>query len=169
MVSTDEITCPMCGYKNAADALRCRSCGAKVEALPANQDDDRRAQQEGFDWKWAMASFGVYVVLQVLILAVLPRIIEPFDPQGLAGLMLSVMIWFVGAAAVGVISRGRTFAEPAVGALFAVIPTIAYLTRITPEGFQPSLMAYIAGALLGVMIALFGALLGEKIQTVANG
>lgn len=163
-----EITCPVCGFGNPANSERCRSCGAKVEALVANYTSDeleaRRYQQEGFEWKWAMIACGVYLVLQAVILVAGPMAVATFDPQGLPGLMISAVVWFIGGIAVGLISPGKTFVEPAAGAMLAVPPTIAYLALTTPAGFQPSMMAYIIFSLLGVMVALFGAFLGERIQ-----
>jgi len=163
-----EITCPMCGFKNPDSVERCSSCGAKVEELTASYTSDeayeRRHQQENFEWRWALMATGVYLAAQVLILVCLPRIISTFDPQGLPGLLISVAVWFVGGIVVGAVSPGKTFIEPAVGALLAVVPTVSYLALTTPDGFQPSLLAYIVTGLLGVMIALFGAFLGEKVQ-----
>ena len=170
----------MCGSKNAPNMARCASCGAKIEALgPADYTDEeelaRRHQQEGFEWKWAFVSFFIYILLQAAILGVLPRVLTAFDPQGLPGLGISVLVWFVGGIIVGLVSPGKTFVEPAVGALFAVVPTIAFLMLITPgapgdpEGFDPSITAYLIGGLLGVMISLFGAFLGEKIQMSTRG
>jgi hypothetical protein len=82
----------MCGFKNAADAARCRSCGAKVEAVSvtytAEEEAARRYQQEAFEWRWVFTAFGVYVGLQTVILAVLPRVISTFDPQGMSGLLI---------------------------------------------------------------------------------
>jgi hypothetical protein len=77
--------------------------------------------------------------------------------------MISVGIFMVGGIGVGMVSPGKTFIEPAMGALIAVIPTASYLAITTPEGFQPTLLAYIVSCLLGVMVALFGAFLGEKL------
>ena len=163
-----EITCPMCGFKNPESAPRCESCGAKVEEVRAVYSDEevyaRRHQQDRFELKWALVAAGVYLVAQTVILVGLPSVISTFDPQGLPGLLISVAVWFLGGIAVGVISPGKTFIEPAVGALIAVIPTVSYLAMTTPDGFQPTLLAYIVTALLGVMIALFGAFVGEKIQ-----
>jgi DNA-directed RNA polymerase subunit RPC12/RpoP/uncharacterized membrane protein YhdT len=163
-----EITCPMCGFKNPQSVERCRSCGAKVEALTTTYTEEeahaRRYQQEHFEIKWALMAAGVYLAAQAVILILVPFIISSFDPQGLPGLLISVGVWFVGGIAVGVISPGKTFVEPAVGAMIAVIPTISYLALTTPDGFQPTLLAYIVTALLGVMISMFGAFLGEKIQ-----
>lgn len=163
-----EITCPMCGFKNPHDSARCQSCGAKVEAFTTTYTDEeahaRRHQQEHFEMKWALTAAGVYLATQLVILVVLPFVISAFDPQGLAGLLLSCGVWFVGGIGVGVLSPGKTFVEPAVGALMAVVPTISYLAWVTPSGFQPTLLAYLVTGLLGVMLALFGAFLGEKVQ-----
>jgi hypothetical protein len=173
MAVTQELTCPMCGFKNPAEAERCRACGAKLEVITGSYSEEeehaRRHQQESFEWKWVFVAFGVYLTLQTLILVGLPMVIWAFDPMGLAGLLISVLVWFVGGMAVGLISPGKTFVEPAAGALFAVVPTISYLATITPAGFQPSFLAYIVCALLGVMISLLGAFLGEKLQMTTRG
>ena len=163
-----EITCPMCGFKNPESVERCRSCGAKVEAIASTYSDEeahaRRYQQDHFELKWALRAAGVYLLAQTVILVGLPLVISSFDPQGLPGLLISVIVWFLGGILVGVISPGKTYVEPAVGAMIAVIPTVSYLAMTTPEGFQPTLLAYIVTALLGVMISLFGAFVGEKVQ-----
>jgi hypothetical protein len=163
-----EITCPMCGFKNPESIERCRSCGAKVEELSTSYSDEeayeRRYQQDSFEWKWAVRSALGYLVAQVIILVGLPFVISSFDPQGLAGLLISVGIFLVGGVGVGLVSPGKTFIEPAVGALIAVIPTASYVAITTPEGFQPTLLAYIVAGSLGVMLALFGAFLGEKLS-----
>ncbi len=170
-MAAKEIVCAMCGFKNAGNVARCVSCGAKLDAHGgADYTEEelaaRRHQQEGFEWKWAIMAVVVYVLLQVLFIGVLPHIIPSYDPQGLAGLGISVVVWFFGGILVGFISPGKTFVEPAVGALIAVVPTIGYLMFITPEGFQPTLLAYIVGGILGAMISLFGAFIGEKAQMV---
>jgi uncharacterized membrane protein YhdT len=163
-----EITCPMCGFTNPESVERCRSCGAKVEEVSTTYSGEdayeRRYQQDHFEWRWALLAAGVYLAAQMVILVGLPFVISTFDPQGLPGLLISVAVWFVGGIIVGAISPGKTFIEPAIGALIAVIPTVSYLALTTPDGFQPTLLAYIVTALLGVMIALFGAFLGEKLQ-----
>jgi uncharacterized membrane protein YhdT len=168
MAAEAEILCPMCGGMNPPDAERCRSCGAKVEPLTASYSSDeeqaRRYQQDHFELRWALRATAVYLVLQTIILVILPFVISTFDPQGLPGLLISVVVWFFGGIVVGFVSPGKTFVEPAVGALIAVIPTVAYIGLSTPDGFQPSLLAYVVTAMLGVMISLFGAFLGEKLQ-----
>ena len=167
-----EITCPMCGFSNPESAERCRSCGAKVEEVSTGYSPEeayeRRYQQDGFELRWALLAAGVYLGAQTVILVGAPFVISSFDPQGLPGLLISVAVWFVGGIIVGAISPGKTFVEPAIGALIAVIPTISYLALTTPDGFQPTLLAYIVTALLGVMFALFGAFLGEKISGSPN-
>ncbi len=165
----DTVTCPMCGFENQGGATRCVSCGAKIEALGAGDYTEeeslaKRFEQENFEWKWAGIACGVYVAMQFMFLFVLPMLISSFDPQGLAGLAISVVIWFFGGIVMGVISPGKTFLEPAVGAAIAAIPTIAYQRAITPEGFQPSMLAYVVAGVLGIMISLFGAFIGERIQ-----
>jgi DNA-directed RNA polymerase subunit RPC12/RpoP len=172
-MAAKEITCPICGYKNKSEAERCRSCGAKVEAYTADYTEEeiqkKRYQQESFEWKWAALAFGVYLVTQTIFIAILPLVITSYDPQGLPGLLMSIAIWFLGGIVVGAVSPGKTFVEPAVGALIAAVPTLGYLGAITPAGFQPTILAYIVGGMLGVMVALLGAFIGEKIQMSMRG
>ncbi len=167
-MAAKEIVCPMCGFKNPSTAARCASCGARVEALgagdlTAEEEYERRNQQDSFVWKWAFISFIVYGALQTVILVGLDLAIDAIDFQGLPGLVISIATWFVGGVIIGYISPGKTFIEPAVGALMAVIPTAAWLMHIDIVA-QLSVLAYIIGGLLGVMITLFGAFLGEKVQ-----
>lgn len=163
----DEIMCPVCGAKNPASAARCNSCGARIEALTADLTEEeeraRASQQDTFEWKWVFISLFIYLVLQGLVLAALPLVISAYDPQGLPGLLISAALWFVGGIVVGFVSPGKTFVEPAVGALFAVVPTVAYLYSIA-DVRQLSMPAYLVGGLLGVMITMLGAFIGEKLQ-----
>ncbi len=169
----DQVICHVCGFKNASDAERCVSCGAKLEELSgaysAEEEARKRDQQEGFAIKWAAVAFAVYIVLQAVALAILPLIISSYDPQGFSALMISLGLWFLGGILVGWLSPGRTFVEPAVGALVAVIPTVWWIVAITPDGFDVSMTAYVIGGLLGAMMSLFGAFLGEKIQDATRG
>lgn len=169
MAAAQEITCPMCGFKNPSDQERCVSCGAKVEALTTSYSGDdeyaRRYQQDDFEWKWALIAAALFSGLQALVLGLLPKLIPSFDPQGLSGLMLSVPVAFVGGIALGLFSPGKTFVEPVVGAMIAAIPTLSLVSLRTPSGaFEPTLLAYIVCAVMGVMTALFGAFVGEKVQ-----
>ena len=163
----DPIVCGVCGASNDAGKSRCASCGARLdqfaEALTADELHDRRYQQDGFEWKWVFAAFVVYMVLQVVALVVLPMVINAYDPQGLPGMMISAGLWFVGGMIVGIISPGKTFFEPTVGAFLAIAPTILWLRHISDVS-QLSLPAYIIAGIMGVMITLFGAFAGERLQ-----
>jgi hypothetical protein len=172
-MATDRVICTMCGAPNDPGAERCLSCGARLDALGAREmtqeeELEQRHQQETFEWKWVFVAFGVYMVLQAIVLVGLPQVIPTYDPQGLAGLVISAAVWFAGGILVGVMSPGKTFVEPAVGALLAVPPTILYLSHIA-DVYQLSELAYIVGGLLGVMMTLFGAFLGEKLQVSLAG
>ncbi len=172
-MAAQEIVCPVCGFKNPSTAERCASCGARVEALgnadlTEEEEYARRHQQDTFEWKWAFIAFAVYLSLQAVFLVGLYLVIPTYDPQGLPGLMISAAVWFFGGIIVGFISPGKTFIEPAVGALLAVVPTVGWLMYIEDVA-QLSLLAYIIGGLLGVMVTLFGAFIGEKLQMVTRG
>ncbi|MDQ3030979.1 MAG: zinc finger Ran-binding domain-containing protein [Myxococcota bacterium] len=178
MAVKDPIVCHVCGFKNGADAARCVSCGAKLEAVAADysveEEAARKNQQAGFEVKWVVAAFAIYFVFQAIALAVLPAIVPAYDPfQNVWGILISSLTWFIGGIVAGLVSPGRTFLEPAVAAVIAVIPTIAYLMWRTPgepgDGFDPSIMAYTVGGLIGVMVSLFGAFIGEKIQGATRG
>ena len=158
----------MCGFKNPEDQERCRSCGAKVEVLAVSYSPEeahaRRYQQEDFEWKWALLAAALFAGLQGVVLGVLPALVHTFDPQGLPGLMLSVPVFFAGGIVLGLVSPGKTFIEPAVGAMIAAVPTLVLVAMRTPDGFEPTALAYIVCAVMGIMMALFGAFLGEKLQ-----
>lgn len=166
-----EIICTICGAPNDPKAVRCTACGAKIDILEreltAEEAHARRYQQESFEWKWVAISFAVYALLQAIALVLLPMVISSYDPQGLPGLLISAAVWFVGGALVGFISPGKTFLEPAVGALLAVVPTLLWLNHIA-DVYQLSLMANVVGGLLGVMVTLLGGFLGEKLQMAAG-
>lgn len=183
MAKDKTISCHVCGFKNAENAERCVSCGAKLEGLNAEYSAEdlarRRNQQETFQPKWVGISFGIYMVLQAIVLGLVPQVIHMFDPQGVPGIAVSAGMWFLGGIMVGWISPGKTFFEPAVGAILAVFPTVAYLMWATPQvpadriaqlgtGFQASTMTYVVGGMVGVMVALFGAFLGERLQVMSG-
>ena len=94
-----------------------------------------------------------------------PRLLEPprGDRRG-AGVVPALDDHSGDSAQLGGVAQQLPFLEPAVGAALAALPTIAYQRAITPEGFEPSMLAYIVAGLLGIMISLFGAYIGERIQ-----
>ena len=176
----DQIVCHVCGFKNDPKAERCVSCGAKLEELAgaysAEEELKKKSQQEGFNIMWAGIAFVVHLVLQAIVLVALPMAIDAYDPQGFSALMVSMGVWLFGGILVGWISPGKTFLEPAAGALIAVVPTVWWLVQTTPAapehlggGFQLTMPAYVIGGLLGGMISLFGAFIGEKLQEVTRG
>jgi len=167
-MASDTIVCSICGAENDANQDRCTSCGAKLDplegrALTAEEEHAKRHQQEGFHWKWVLIAVSIYLVLQAIALIALPMAIDAYEPEGLSALLISAAIWFVGGAFVGFISPGRTFLEPTVGALLAIVPTLLWIDYISIVN-KLSLMAMIVGGMLGVMITLMGGFLGEKLQ-----
>jgi len=164
----DEIVCHVCGAKNKSETLRCMSCGAKLESVSveytAEEEAARQNQQTGFSPVWIVISFAIYLVLQGIFLVGLDVALDAYDPQGFWGLVISIPIWFVGGIIVGRLSPGRTFIEPAIGAILACIPTVAYIMWITADGFMPGMLELLILGGMGVMISLFGAFLGEKLQ-----
>ena len=174
----DEIVCHVCGFKNAATAERCVSCGAKIDAVHADytaeEEAARENQQEGFSVVWVFAAFGVYLVLQAVVLVLMPMVISSFDPFGgssgaVAALAISCVVWFFGGIVVGFISPGKTFIEPAVGACLAAVPTVAYTMWQAPAGLDVDYLQTGVLALMGIMISLFGAFLGERVQSRTRG
>lgn len=161
--------CPMCGGKNPSAAKRCESCGARLEALGDALTEEelkhKRHQQEGFSWLWAMISLGLYFASQAIVLVLLRTMLDSagYDPQGSAGIGLSGSIFFVGGIIVGVLSPGKTFIEPAVGAAIVMLPSVWWLMHIDDVA-QLTTAVYFIGGLLWVMLALMGAFLGERVQ-----
>jgi hypothetical protein len=171
-MAAEEIVCTVCGATNAATLQRCSSCGAKLEALgavelTAEEAFARRNQQDTFEWKWVFIAFAIFITLGGLFLGALPFVIPNFDPQGLPGLLITTGLWFAGGIVIGILSPGKTFIEPAVGALMAVVPTLMWLAHIADYA-QLSTLAYIVGGMIGVMVTLLGAFLGERLQVSAQ-
>lgn len=172
-MAASKITCGMCGAVNASNLERCQSCGAKLEkyqaeALSADERHARRNQQDGFEWKWVFISLFVLLVLQSLVLIALPMVLPAYDPQGFWGLVISAAVSLVGGVLIGTISPGKTFIEPAVGALLAAFPTVWWLTHIS-DVLTLSMMAAVIGGSFSVMSALIGAFVGENFQRGTRG
>ena len=162
-----EVLCSVCGAKNDPANQRCTSCGAR---LPGADASDPLAAElygapevERFEWRWVGVAFVIYLLLQGTTLGVLPQYMSNYDPQGLPGLLISSGIWFIGAVLVGMISSGKVILEPAVAATLAAVPTIAYLSYIT-DVYHMSLLAYVVGSVLGVMVTVLGAVLGNRLR-----
>jgi len=164
--SAKPLICAACGFKNAANASRCSSCGASIDAASPKSRQDPRARQlhqQGFNMLWCGIAIAVLGVLTAALIVGLPLVISALDFEGSNGMLLSIPVWFLGGLLVGMISPGRTFVEPVVASVFVVIPTVAYLVSSQTVRTMPLFMYVIMGA-IGVMFTLVGSYLGERIQ-----
>jgi hypothetical protein len=166
-MAAGQIECHVCGAGNDSGTERCQSCGARLSELAAELTEEelhaRRHQPDEFELRWVFISFGLFLVASALVLALLPLLIPPYDPQGFPGIMITIVLWFVGAAAINYTSPGKKFLEPPVGGLLAAIPTMFYLSRIA-DVYQLSDGAYVLGALMATMMALMGAFVGNLLR-----
>jgi hypothetical protein len=125
--------------------------------------EKRRYSQTGFSVVWCGISLVVQGVLTAAIVIGLPMVVSALDFEGSYGMSISVPVWFIGGMLVGMISPGKTFAEPVVATLLAAIPTVFYLARTQTVRTMPLFM-YIIMALIGVLFSVVGTYLGERIQ-----
>src|SRR5262245_11452691 len=122
--------CPSCGVVNTPVAAngRCASCGASMELLKPTRssevDRSRRYQQEGFSVLWCIISIVVQSVLTAALVIGLPMVVTQLDFEGSHGMVVSIPVWFLGGMLLGMISPGKTFAEPAVASFLVAIPTV---------------------------------------------
>jgi drug/metabolite transporter (DMT)-like permease len=166
-MAAEEIECHVCGAGNPKDSERCRSCGARLSELASELTEEelyaRRHQPDGFEIRWVFISFGLFLVMAALALALLPLVIPMYDPQGFPGIVIAITLWFLGAAAINYFSPGKNFLEPPVGGLLAAIPTMVFLSSIA-DVYQLSVGAYVLGALMATMMALMGAFVGNLLR-----
>lgn len=166
-MASRQIECHVCGASNAAGAERCHSCGARLSELIAELTEEelyaRRHQPDEFELRWVFISFGVFLVMAALLLALLPLVISSYDPQGFPGIMIAIVLWFVGALAINYVAPGKRFLEPPVGGLLAALPTMFYLSTIA-DVYRLSGGAYVLGALMATMMALMGAFVGNLVR-----
>ncbi len=157
--------CSACGYKNAASASRCVSCGATMEsgAGPKSRAELKGRQQAGFNFLWFLISFVVLGVLTAALVVGLPMAVTALDFEGSNGMWVTIPVWFVGGLLVGMISPGRTFLEPVIAVIFVAIPTVLFLFFSQTVRILPSFM-YVIMAGIGVLFTLIGSYLGERIQ-----
>jgi hypothetical protein len=163
------VVCPSCGAKNAPSTAnaRCASCGAAMDAFdpPASRaaEAQRRRETSGFNFVWCLIALGVQSVLTAALVIGLPMVVTALDFEGSNGMIVAIPVWFVGGVLVGMISPGRTYAEPTVASFIVQLPTVLYLWRGQTVMTMPFFMYAIMG-LIGVLFALVGAYLGERIQ-----
>jgi hypothetical protein len=163
-MAAEEIECHVCGAGNPRDSERCRSCGARLSEVASELTEEelyaRRHQPDGFELRWVFISFGLFLVAAALALALLPMVVPVYDPQGFPGIVITIVLWFLGAAAINYFSPGKNFLEPPVGGLLAAIPTMVFLSSIA-DVYQLSVGAYVLGTLMATMMALMGAFVGN--------
>ena len=110
-MAADEIECHVCGARNARGTERCQSCGAKLSELAAELSEEelyaRRHQPDEFELRWVFIAFGLFLVLAALALALLPLVISTYDPQGFPGIVITIALWFFGAAAINYLTPGQ--------------------------------------------------------------
>jgi hypothetical protein len=166
--TTSTKACPSCGALYSADApgQSCASCGAKLsEARPSRYEDPDRARQhqEGFSATWCGISLGVVGILTAAVVIGLPMVVPVFDFEGSAGMMLAIPVWFVSGMLVGLISPGRTVAEPVLATFLVAMPTAFLLFTGQTVKTMPAFM-YVLLSALGVLFAMIGSYAGELIQ-----
>ena len=166
-MATGHIECHVCGAGNERGTERCHACGARLSELSAELTEEeiyaRRHQPDEFELRWVFISFGLFLVVAALVLALLPMVVPTYDPQGFPGIVITIALWFVGAAAINFASPGKKFLEPPVGGLLAAIPTMFYLSAIA-DVYQLSSGAYVLGVLMATMMALMGAFVGNLLR-----
>ena len=166
-MAAEEIECHVCGAGNPKGSDRCVSCGARLSELASELTQEelyaRRHQPDGFEVRWVFISFGLFLIMASLALALLPLLIPSYDPQGFAGIVITIFLWFLGAASINYVSPGKNFLEPPVGGLLAAIPTMIFLSSIA-DVYQLSAGAYVLGTLMATMMALMGAFVGNLLR-----
>jgi hypothetical protein len=165
---SEAIECHVCGAGNRRGTERCQACGARLSELASDLSEEelyaRRHQPDEFELRWVAISFGVFLLVAAIVLGVLPMVISVYDPQGFPGIAITIVLWFVGAAAINYVSTGKNFLEPPVGGLLAAIPTMIYLSSIA-DVYRLSDGAYVLGTLMATMMALMGAFVGNLLRS----
>src|SRR5690606_11244752 len=106
------VSCPSCGYEalEMPSNRRCSSCGSLLDQ-PMHESPsqrDKRFVQGRFSPVWFLASVAIATVMTAAIVLGLPFLVQAFDFEGYAGMMIAVPVWFVSGLLVGLISPGRT-------------------------------------------------------------
>jgi hypothetical protein len=76
---------------------------------------------------------------------------------------VSIPVWFTGGLLVGLIAPGGRFVEPVAAAFLVALPTAFFLYQGQTVKWMPAFM-YVLMSALGVLFALIGAFLGERLQ-----
>jgi hypothetical protein len=127
------------------------------------EDLDRGYHQDGFSATWCGISIAVVSILTAAIVVGLPMVVPALDFEGSAGMMLAIPVWFVSGMLVGLISPGRTVLEPVIATFLVAMPTAFWLFSGQTVKVMPAFMYALLSA-LGVLFALIGSYVGERIQ-----
>jgi hypothetical protein len=129
----------------------------------AREELERRYQQEGFSPTWFGISIVIVSVLTAAIVMGLPMVLPIFDFEGSAGMLVAIPVWFLAGMLVGLISPGRTFIEPVIATFLVAMPTAFLLFQGQTVKSMPAFM-YLLMSTLGVLFALIGSYVGERVQ-----
>ncbi len=125
-------------------------------------DPDAAKQNTDFSLLWVLIGTVIVLVLQMGPLFAL-------GIDGYAGLFLGTGVCFLGGILIAFLSPGRTYVEALVAALISTIATNVFLAMTTPEGLGPVWYHYAFGTVIAALFGLFGARLGEAVQSATRG
>jgi hypothetical protein len=165
-MSTSPVICPSCSFSNPPNTQgRCASCGAQMTGTgDANvAPGDEEFKQTVFSPLWFGLSILIVGTLTGAIVFGLPMLVPIFDFEGMAGMLVAIPVWFACGLVVGLVSPGRTFAEPVAATLLVAVPTALQLVRTQTVKAMPTFM-YVLLSLVGLLFALVGSYVGERIQ-----
>ena len=116
---------------------------------------------------WIVASIAIFMVLELLLGGLMADVLAGRSTSHMLQLRLelglSLLSFLVGGFLVGILSPGPRLVEPAVGAAATVVFTFL-ISFFTPVAFlQASGDRILIGGVMGFLVALFGAHLGEKL------
>jgi hypothetical protein len=133
------------------------------EKLQGDEKSTSEAGSKKFLWKWVIVGVIVGFALNVLIVFLLSALFLAYLLKfAFVGFILSfVVMGFV----IGYKSPGVTLKEPAVAGLMAVILDWVFLDFIID--LRVTTMYLVMGLIMGFLISLFGAWLGERYQQSA--
>lgn len=134
-----------------------------MELGRSRDEGDGRYRKDGFSLPWAGIALLVQAVLTAAIVVGLPMVVSAFDFEGRYGMMIAVPVWFVGGILLGMISPGKTVAEPVVATLLVAIPTVVQLMKSQTVRTLPLFM-YVILAVIGLLFTMVGSYIGERIQ-----
>ena len=133
------------------------------EKLQGDEASAAEAQVRKFLWKWVIVGVIVGFALNILFVFLLSTLflIHLFKFAFVGFIVSFVVTGFI----VGIKSPGVTLKEPAVAGLLAVLLDWIFLKFII--FLRVPTMYLVVGLIIGFMISLFGAWLGEKYQQSA--